>query len=174
MMPLAELQAQTIGKIANLKVEPSSEAKTLKALQPSTPIKVLKRQGFWAEIDAGGQIGWVKLSDLNMGTGGNSGLPQMDTGRSGKNNIVSTSAARGLSAKELIAAKPDPLQFDQLKSLAVNATDAENFSKNGGLQARSVSLLVAPLPSASKDPVSGQSVAAKRKASKNDAEDEDD
>lgn len=174
MLPLGELQAQMIAKATDLKAEPMSEAKSLKALQANTAVKMVKRQGFWAEIEAAGQKGWVKLSDLNMSTGANSGLTQMDTGRSGKNNIVSTSAARGLSAKELIAAKPDPQQFDQLKSLAVSAADAESFSKTGGLQTRTVSLLAAPSPSASSVPVTGQTGAARGKTSKNSDEDEDD
>lgn len=174
LLPLGELQAQMIAKPADLKAEPMSEAKNLKALQPNTPVKMMKRQGFWAEVEVAGQKGWVKLSDLNMSTGVSSGLIQMDTGRSGKNNIVSTSAARGLSGKELIAAKPDPLQFDQLKSLAVSAADAESFSKSGGLQTRTLSLLVAQSPPAASNPATGQSGAAKGKTSKNSEEDEDD
>ncbi len=163
-----------IAKSVDLKAEPMSEAKSLKVLQPNTPVKMMKRQGFWAEVEVARQKGWVKLSDLNMSTGGSSGLIQMDTGRSGKNNIVSTSAARGLSAKELIAAKPDPLQFDQLKLLAVSPADAESFSKSGGLQVRTVSLLATPSPSAASNPATGQSGAAKGNTSKNSDEDEDD
>ncbi len=165
-------QAQTLGKAADLKATPAPEAKTVKALAANAPAKLLKRQGFWVEIESGGATGWVKLSDLNMAAGGSS-LAPIDTGRTGKGNIVSTSAARGLSAKELTSAKPDVPQFEQLRALSVSAADAEAFAQAGGLKARTVALLAAPTAAS---PSAGPSAAgaARRKPAKSGDDDEDD
>ena len=167
-------EAQTLSKAADLKAEPLMEAKTVKVLAVNSTAKVLKRQGFWVEIDSGGLKGWVKLSNLSLGTSGGGGISTMDTGRTGTGNIVSTSAARGLSAEDLVAAKPDPLQFEQLKSLAVSATDAENFAQSRDLKIRSVPLLETPArpPSRASAPVSTDS--ARRKFSKSEDDVEDD
>ena len=85
------LQAQTLKENTGLFDKPDG-AKTADA-KAGTPLKITKRQGFWVEVDAGGKKGWVKLGVVNMAstTGGSVAL---DTGRTGKGNIVSTSAAR--------------------------------------------------------------------------------
>ncbi len=171
----AMAHAQTLGKAADLKATPAPEAKTVKALAANAPAKLLKRQGFWVEIESGGATGWVKLSDLNMASGGSS-LAAMDTGRTGKGNIVSTSAARGLSAKELTAAKPDVQQFEQLRALSVSAADAEAFAQSGGLKPRTVALLAAPPAASPSAGAAGPAAAgaARRKPAKSADDDEDD
>lgn len=120
----------------------------MKVLPAATPVKLLKRQGFWVEVDSGGATGWVKLSDLGTSSPAVATLAAVDTGRTGKGNIVSTSAARGLSARELTAARPDLQQFEQLRAQSVSAGDAESFAQAAGLKVRSVSLLAAAPPGA--------------------------
>jgi len=166
-------QSQTLSNTSDLKAEPATEAKTVKVLAKNAPAKMLKRQGFWAEIESGGSKGWVKLSELNLAAAGVAGFSAMESGRTGKGNIVSTSAARGLSAKELIAAKPDPLQFEQLKSLTVSSADAENFAQSAGLKTRSVALLAAPARPPSSAAASGSTDAVRRKSSKKEDDDDD-
>ena len=171
---VGQVQAQVLAKAADLKAEPAAEAKTVKSVPANSAAKMLKRQGFWAEIEAGGAKGWVKLSDINMGAPGAAGISTVDTGRSGKGNIVSTSAARGLSAKELVAAKPDPQQFEQLKALAVSASDAESFAQSSGLKSRSLALLATPSGPPSEASASGSNAPARRKAKKKDDDDDED
>ena len=108
--------AQSLSKPADLKASPAPEAKTVKSVAANVSVKLLKRQGFWVEVSADGATGWIKLSDVNMSAASGPGLSAVDTGRTGKGNIVSTSAARGLSDKELTSAKPDAQQFEQLKA----------------------------------------------------------
>ena len=95
---------------------------------------------------------------------------------------MSTSAARGLTAKELVAAKPDPQQVTQLKSLAVSASSAEAFAKAGGLSVRQVALLsAAATESNSTQPAAGnpsksagsKASSAKRAKASDDEEDDD-
>ena len=167
-------QAQTLAKAADLKAEPAADAKTLKSLPANAAAKMLKRQGFWAEIEVGGAKGWVKLSEISMGASGASAISTVDTGRTGKGNIVSTSAARGLSAKELVAAKADPQQFEQLKSLAVSASEAETFAQSSGLKNRTLALLATPAGQPAAASSSANNGSTNRKASKKDDDDEDD
>jgi len=165
------VHAQTLSKASDLKASAAADSKTVKNLPAGTPVKLAKREGFWVEVDAGGTKGWVKLSDVAMGAGVSAGIGAMDTGRGGKGNIVSTSAARGLSAKELVAAKPDPQQFENLKKLSVTSAEAEAFAQAAGLKTRTLAL-VAAAPAESGKSTSGGG-GGKKKAAKDDDEDDE-
>ena len=94
-------------------------------------------------MEGRGSRGWLKASSVSLGVG-SSGLTGLGSGREGKGNIVSTSAARGLSSKELVAAKPDFSQVDELQRLAVDSKSAEGFASSGKLVNRSIAMLSAP------------------------------
>ena len=164
--------AQSLSKSADLKASPAPEAKTVKSVAANVSVKLLKRQGFWVEVSADGATGWIKLSDINMSAASGPGLSAVDTGRTGKGNIVSTSAARGLSDKELISAKPDAQQFEQLRALAVKPVDADNFAQAAGLKSRTVALLAPPAAGAAV--AEGGPPRARSKAAKPTDDDEDD
>lgn len=138
------LQAQTLKENTGLFDKPDG-AKTADA-KAGTPLKITKRQGFWVEVDAGGKKGWVKLGVVNMAstTGGSVAL---DTGRTGKGNIVSTSAARGLSAKDLLQGKPDPQAVVKLESYVLDASVVPAFRTEGGIHPLTEKIaLTAPPP----------------------------
>lgn len=143
------LQAQTLKENTGLFDKPDG-AKTADA-KAGTPLKITKRQGFWVEVDAGGKKGWVKLGVVNMAstTGGSVAL---DTGRTGKGNIVSTSAARGLSAKDLLQGKPDPQAVVKLESYVLDASVVPAFRTEGGIQplTEKIALTVPPAEPAAK------------------------
>jgi hypothetical protein len=124
------IQAQTLKENTGLFDKPDG-AKTADA-KAGTPLKITKRQGFWIEVDAGGKKGWVKLGVVNMAStiGGSVAL---DTGRTGKGNIVSTSAARGLSAKDLLQGKPDPQAVVKLESYVLDASVVPAFRTEGSI-----------------------------------------
>ena len=164
------VMAQSLNTATDLKESQSADSKTLKSLPANTPIKPLKREGFWLEVEAAGVKGWVKLSTVNLGTQ-SPGLNPMDTGRSGKGNIVSTSAARGLSAKDLTLAKPDPAQFNELQKLAVSSAEADKFAKSGGLSTRQLALLS---PSAKPAEPTKPKPPSAKKPKKSDDDDDDD
>ena len=169
------LHAQTLNKAVDLRVSPTADAKLLKNLPVGTALKLIKREGFWVEVDASGIKGWLKLSDVSMSQGATSGIGALDTGRTSKGNIVSTSAARGLTAKELVSAKPDLVELEHLKSLSISAQEAQQFAQAAGLKSRTVLLLKAPASSPSgksKKIVTGKD--GKDKKSKDDDDDQDD
>ena len=174
MACIFSVQAQSLNKAADLKASPAVDVTTVKNLPSGTAVKLAKREGFWVEVVAGGAKGWLKLSDITMGSSASVGIGALDTGRTGKGNIVSTSAARGLSAKELVAAKPDAQEFESLKSFSVVAQEAEQFAQAGGLKTRTLGILPAPSPSSSVDVAkAGSSGGAKGKKSKADDDDDD-
>jgi uncharacterized protein YgiM (DUF1202 family) len=178
--------AQTTVGAVGLRAEAQPDAKVVQKLADKAAVKVLKRQGFWVEVEASGVKGWLKVSEISLGSGatGATGLGGLDTGRTGKGNIVSTTAARGLTVKELVAAKPDPKQVTQLKGLAVSASAADAFAKAGGLAVRQVALLsgvsndsdATSVPTASKaeKPALSKASSAKRVKPADDDEGDDD
>ncbi len=159
--------AQEVPATTGLKVSPDEAAKAAGTIQAKSPVKILKRQGFWVEVEAKGARGWLKASAISFGSPG-AGLAGLASGREGKGNIVSTSAARGLSSKELVAAKPNPSQVDALDLLAVDSTAAEAFATSGKLARRTVSMLAAPMKPSEKS--SGNP--KKRTTSKDEDDDE--
>ena len=131
MLTCALAHAQTLREDASLsdKAEGSPGANKIKA---GTSLKVLKRQGFWVEVDVGGKKGWLKASQLNF-TGATGGPTAIDTGRLGTGNIVATSAARGLSAKDLVNGKPNFEEVKKLDTLSFDPVGIEGFVTSGGV-----------------------------------------
>lgn len=97
-----------------------------------TAVKIKGRQGFWVEVEIGGKSGWVKLGQLSLAGASGSSVP-LDTGRAGTGNIVSTSAARGLSAKDLVNGKPDSQAAVNLAGFTVDADAVIRFRTDGGI-----------------------------------------
>ncbi len=134
--------AQTLREEAALFDKPDGAAQGAK-LKAATPLKLLKRQGFWVEVDAGGKTGWLKVSSVSFA--GAAGPVAIDTGRMGTGNIVATSAARGLSAKDLLEGKPNLEEAARLEALSLDASGVAAFRTQGGLQpAANVAALAAP------------------------------
>ncbi len=123
------LGAQTVREEVALLDKPDGQPGL--RLKAGTAIKPRKRQGFWIDVDAGGKTGWLKASAVNFGGAG--GPTAIDTGRLGTGNIVATSAARGLSAKDLLTGQPDFEQAGRLDNLAAQPAAAQAFLVAGGL-----------------------------------------
>lgn len=110
---------QTVKEEVRLLDKPSGSPQGT-PLSAGTAVKVAERQGFWVRVEAGGRSGWVKASGLTFSSGPG-GPTAIDTGRLGTGNIVSTSAARGLSAKDLLNGTP---RMDEVVKMAQHAPDA--------------------------------------------------
>ena len=147
--------AQTLREEAALFDKPDGVAQGAK-LKVATPLKLLKRQGFWVEVDAGGKTGWLKVSSVSFA--GAAGPVSIDTGRLGTGNIVATSAARGLSAKDLLEGAPNYDEASRLEALALDASGVTAFRSQGGVQpVASVAALSAPRSVAAAAPAGGGS-----------------
>ena len=119
------LHAQTVREEAVLLDKPEGKPGTAK-VSAGTAVKTLRRQGFWVEVDAAGKVGWLKISQINF-AGATGGATAIDTGRLGTGNIVATSAARGLSAKDLLGGQPVFNEAGKLDALTADAASVQAF-----------------------------------------------
>lgn len=99
------VHAQTIREEASLFDRQEGKPGAV-SLSAGSTVKALRRQGFWVEVDAAGRVGWLKVSQMSF-AGATAGATAIDTGRLGTGNMVATSAARGLSAKDLVGGQPN-------------------------------------------------------------------
>lgn len=142
--PSANLLAQTMREDANAFDKPNGKATGLKFSSGSS-VKVVRRDGFWIEVNVTGKSGWIKASQVTFSSPG--GSVAIDTGRMGSGNIVSTSAARGLSAKDLLNGKPNLSDVGRLESIRVDAKDVQAFALAGKLRPPPGSVkLITPAP----------------------------
>jgi hypothetical protein len=146
--------AQTVREEATLLDKPDGKPGSVK-LAAGSPVKTLKRQGFWVEVDAAGKTGWLKVSQINF-AGATGGSTAIDTGRLGTGNIVATSAARGLSAKDLVSGQPDFNEANKLELLTATPATVQTFLVAGNVTAISQKIqLTAPRPAPAATPAAG-------------------
>ncbi len=163
------VSAQTLREDANLIDKPDGAPGPTK-LKAGASVKVLKRQGFWVEVDAGGKNGWLKASQLNF-TGATGGPTAIDTGRLGTGNIVATSAARGLSAKDLVSGKPNFDEVKKLDTLGFDPAGIDSFVAQGGVVPSKEKIqLAAVKPAAPAQPASSSSGGAAPTTPKKDSD----
>ena len=98
-----------------------------------TALKLLNRNGFWVHVEVNGKTGWLKASAVTFASG-TSGATAVDTARMSKGNIVATSAARGLSAKDLISGTPKPEEVLKMATSAPDSSSVHSFTVKGGIR----------------------------------------
>jgi len=69
----------------------------------------------------------VRISSLKFSA--TAGVPSIDNGQLGAGNIVATSAACGLSTKDLVEGKSDPKAVDRLNAHRVDLQQIIKFLK---------------------------------------------
>ena len=149
------VQAQVVREDSALFEAPDGKLTVINA-KAGTPARALKRQGFWVQVEVGGKNGWIKASALSFSSGP-SGPTAIDTGRMGKSNIVSTSSARGLSAKDLVSGQPNTEEVAWLESRSISP-DIQAFLTSGGVVAISGRIqLAAPRTAAAATAAQGSS-----------------
>jgi hypothetical protein len=127
-----EIQAQTARSDTALFLKPDGLASSL-LVKTGDSLKVINRQGFWVEVEAApGKRGWVKVSILSFAAGAG-GPTAIDTGRMGTGNIVATSSARGLSAKDLLNGAPRPEEVAKLDAFVADRPTVQNFLASGSI-----------------------------------------
>ena len=137
------VRAQALREDQALFTKPDGQQAGVK-LKSGTQVKPLRRQGFWVEVETNGAVGWLKVSMLNFGTPGN-GPAAIDTGRLGVGNIVSTSAARGLSAKDLINGKPNFEELLKLEQFGATNSETMAFLADGNLTSINQKISLSPV-----------------------------
>ena len=165
------VHAQTVRDEAVLFDKPEGKPGTIK-LPAGSAIKTLRRQGFWVEVDAAGTIGWLKVSQISF-AGAAGGATAIDTGRLGTGNIVATSAARGLSAKDLLSGQPNFNEVSKLDTLTAVVPSVQAFLAEGSVltSVEKIQLSV-PRPSAVAVPAALPQSAGTTSAGKKKGEDD--
>ncbi len=148
MVVCAHGHAQTVKEELRLLEKPSGSPQGA-PVAAGTAVKVAERQGFWVRVEVGGRSGWVKASGLSFSSG-SGGPTAIETGRLGTGNIVSTSAARGLSAKDLLNGTPRMDEVAKMAQYAPDGAAVQAFSGQGRVVAlaQAVSLKAADPPAA--------------------------
>jgi hypothetical protein len=137
----ADEQAFT-SRSTELKERGAAEAKTVATLPEKTAVKVLERgAGGWTRVDAGGQVGWVRVFHLRFPTtvessssgGFLSGVTSILGGGKAPQATVATTGIRGLSPDDLKNANPDHAALAKMQSYRANKDGAERFARDGKL-----------------------------------------
>lgn len=127
--PALAAEKAAIVRAGELKDRPFVDAATVQPVAPNQAVTVLIRQGAWAQIDAGGAKGWVRVLNLRLdgaqpqqgGGGLSSAASLFRTGSSGK---TVTTGVKGMGEAELRNAVPNEAQLAQLDTFAVSPADA--------------------------------------------------
>ena len=131
--------AQTFVANSVLRGAPDGEARGLAEVRQGASARVLRRQGFWLEVESGSARGWVRISAVKLAT--SSPATAMDTGRLGTHNIVATSAARSMSAQDLIEGRSDHQAADRLPAFRPEPGQLTQFVTAGALNAQATTEL---------------------------------
>jgi len=165
------VEAQTVREDAVLVDKPEGKPGTIK-LPAGSALKTLRRQGFWVEVNAAGTIGWLKVSQLSF-AGATGGATAIDTGRLGTGNIVATSAARGLSATDLLSGQPNFNEVNKLDALTAVVPTVQAFLAEGSVLSSVEKIqLSVPRPSAVAVPAALSQSAGTTSAGKKKGEDD--
>ena len=137
-------------------------------------LKVLERQGFWLRVEASGRSGWIKAGAVSF-SAVSSGSVAIETGRMGSNNIVASSAARGLSAKDLMNGSPRMDEVAKLAQYAISdMAEVSVFMAQGAISPLSQHIVLrvpaprATVTSAGTNPPGTTDAALKAQGKKND------
>ncbi len=144
--------AQAVGttnRATELKAEPRADAATVASLSRETPIVDLGRSTGWIRVQTGDKkTGWVRsfhvsmkgsVSETSSSSGAFSSLTSLFApAKREAPKTISTVGIRGLSEEEMKNAKPNPAEFNKMKSYAVSKADAEAAAKRARLNATTV------------------------------------
>jgi hypothetical protein len=123
-----------------LQAQPVATAPATGTVKAGVVVDIVTRKGFWAQVRGGGATGWLKLSRLDLGSGGaGTEIAALASGRTGSGNVVSASGGRGLDAADLTSATPDTAAVAALSG--ASESTAAQFAAAGKLKMRSVAYL---------------------------------
>ncbi len=137
--PALAAEKAEIVRASELKDRPFVDATTVQTIAANAPVTVLARQGAWAQVEAGGARGWVRVLNLRLEgaqphAGGGGGLSSaaalFHTGSSGQ---TVTTGVKGMGDADIRNATPNLAQLAQLDTLAANPGDARANAVRSGL-----------------------------------------
>lgn len=144
--------AQSVGttnRATELKADPRAESATVANLPRDTAIVDIGRSSGWIRVQTGDKkTGWVRsfhvsmkgnISESSSSGGFLSGLSSLFAPvRREPPKTISTVGIRGLSEEEMKNAKPNPAEFNKMKSYAVSKADAQAAAQRARLNPQTV------------------------------------
>jgi hypothetical protein len=133
-------------RAGDLLAQPFIDAAKSRPLTANQPVTILERRGAWANVDAGGQKGWVRLLNLRLDPGtarparseSASAASLLRTGSSGR---TVTTGVKGMDEEDIRNATPDYAALETLGTLAVGASEARATAQKANLKENSVDYL---------------------------------
>jgi hypothetical protein len=137
-------------RAADLLAQPFIDAAKSGPLTANQSVTILERRGAWANIEAGGKSGWVRVLNLRLepgaarpgGAGPSSGsgnpLSLLQTGSSGR---TVTTGVKGMDETDIQNATPDYAELELLGTLAENADAARANAVKSNLKENTVDYL---------------------------------
>lgn len=111
-------------------------------LTANQPVTILQRRGAWANVEAGGKTGWVRLLNLRLEPGvarpSNNSTARLRTGSSGR---TVTTGVKGMDEEDIRNATPDYAELELLGTLAVSTDDARAIAQKNSLKENTVAYL---------------------------------
>lgn len=144
--------AQSVGttnRATELKADPRADSVTVANLPRETAIVDIGRSSGWIKVQTGDKkTGWLRSFHVSMkgniaessSSGGffSSLTSLFAPARREPPKTISTVGIRGLSEEEMKNAKPNPVEFNKMKSYAASKADAEAAARRARLNAQTV------------------------------------
>lgn len=137
-------------RAGDLLAQPFIDAAKSGPLTANQPVTILQRRGAWANVEAGGKTGWVRVLNLRLepaaarpggarpsGSSGNP-LSLLQTGSSGR---TVTTGVKGMDEEDIQNATPDYAELELLGTLAESADDARANAVKSNLKENTVDYL---------------------------------
>jgi hypothetical protein len=144
-------------RAGDLKATPFLDATSATKVVSNQPVMILKRQGGWVQVDAGGKIGWLRMLNVRMaqsvvasGSGPALGAqPPRSNSLSSRSSLLQTGSTgktvttgiKGLDEENIRNASVDFAQVAALAALAVEPSQAAANAKAIGLKENALEYL---------------------------------
>lgn len=131
-------------RASELRDKPFTDAAVVMQLPANTPIVVLKRQGSWAQVEARGKQGWIRVLNIvtQSAQKASSGMVEasrvLTTGSSGRE---SSTAVKGVTEESLKKARPAPAEVNYLETLGSSDAEARAFARDARLKSSEIPFL---------------------------------
>lgn len=140
--PLPAAERGVVIRATDLMEKPFIDAAASGSVSANETVSILVRQGAWAQVEAGGKSGWVRVLNLRMGPAvlvqGKTNASLLTTGSSGR---TVTTGVKGLDEEKVRNASPDPIELEKLNALGTTAPDAQALAASDKLAENKVNYL---------------------------------
>lgn len=126
----APQESALVIRAGDLMAQPFIDAAKIGPVAADQPVVIVERRGGWANVQANGRTGWLRVLNLRMAPGtsmvaGRSSRPvaQLRTGSSGR---TVTTGVKGLDDEDIGKAQFDPEQLARLSALALPESAARD------------------------------------------------